>query len=74
VIPSNRVSNIVTDNKSLELFDCLSNDVLMLIFLFGLPDDELSHSSVAVFCSVDDLLKSCINFDNIRVTLSSVCG
>jgi len=28
----------------------------------GLPDDEPSHISVAVFCAVDDFLKSCNRF------------
>jgi len=35
---------------------------LLRIFLFGLPDDEPSHISVAVFCAVDDFLKSCNRF------------
>ena len=39
-IHCNRECNIVTDNKSPEVFDCLSNVELLRIFLFGLPDDE----------------------------------
>ena len=54
----NRVYNIVTNNISPEFFDCLSNVELLCIFLFGLPDIEPSHISVAVFCAVDDFLKS----------------
>jgi len=61
-ILSNRVCNIVTDNKSTEFFDCLSIVELLRIFLFGLPDDEPSHISVAVFCAVDIVLKSCNRF------------
>ena len=33
----NRICTIVTDSKSPELFDCLSNVELMRIFLFGPP-------------------------------------
>jgi len=58
----NRVCNIVTDNQSPELFYCLSNFELLRIFLFGLPDDESSHISVAVFCALDDFLKSSNRF------------
>jgi len=58
----NRVYNIVIDNKSPEFFDCLNNVELLRIFLFGLPDDEPSHILVAVFCAVDDFLKSCNRF------------
>jgi len=58
----NKVCNIVTDHKSPEFFDCLSNVGLLRIFLFGLPDNEPSHISVAVFCAVDDFLKSCNRF------------
>jgi len=54
----NGVCNIVTDNKSHEIFDCLSNVELLRVFLFGLPDDEPSHISVAVFCTVGDFRKS----------------
>jgi len=61
-ILSNRVWNILTDNKSPEIFDCLSNVELLRIFLFGLPDDEPSHISVAAFCAVDDFLKSSNRF------------
>jgi len=61
-ILSNRVCNVVIDNKSSELFDCLNNVELLLIFLFRLPDDEPSHISDAVFCAVDDFLKSCNKF------------
>jgi len=35
---------------------------LLRIFLFGLPDNKPSHISVAVFCAVDDFLKSCNRF------------
>ena len=62
VILFNRVYNIVTDNKSPEIFDCLSNVELLRIFLFGLPDDGPSHVSVAVFCAVDNFLKSSYRF------------
>jgi len=55
----NRVCNIVTDHKSPEFFDCLSNVELLRISLFGLPDDEPSHISVGVVCAVVDFLKSC---------------
>jgi len=58
----NMVCNIATDNKSPELFGCLRNVELMHIFLFGLPEDEPSHISVAVFCAVDDFLKFCNRF------------
>ena len=58
----NRVYNIVTNNMSPEFFDCLSNVQLLRIFLFGLPDNEPSHVSVAVFCAMDDFLKSCNKF------------
>ena len=61
-IHSNRAGNIVTDNKSPEIFDCLSDVGLLRIFLFGLPDDEPSHISVAVFCAVDEFLTSCNRF------------
>ena len=61
-IHSNRVCNIVTDNKSPEIFDCLSNVELLRIFLFGLPDDGPSHISVAVFYVVDEFLTSCNRF------------
>ena len=54
--------NIVTDNKSPELFDCLSNVELLRIFLFDLPDDEPSHFLVAAFCAVDDFRKYCNRF------------
>jgi len=40
---------------------------LLRIFLFGLPGDEPSHTSVAVFCAVDDF-RLVIDFDNIRAT------
>ena len=56
--PIGSVCNIVTDNKSPEIFDCLSDFELLRIFLFGLPDNWPSHVSVAVFCAVDDFLKS----------------
>jgi len=49
-------------NKSPEFFDCLSNVELLHVFLFGLPDDEPSHISVAVFCAVNDFLKYCNRF------------
>ena len=58
----NRVYNIAANNISPEFFDCLSNVELLRIFLFGLPDNEPSHISVAVFCAVDDFLKSCNRF------------
>jgi len=71
-IPFNRVYNIVTNNMSHEFFDCLSNVQLLRIFLFGLPDNEPSHVSVAVFCAVEpwmifsslviDFAKSCNRF------------
>jgi len=38
----NTVCNILTGNKSPELFDCLSN-VGSMRLLFGLPDDEPSR-------------------------------
>jgi len=57
----NRVCSIATD-ESPELFDCLNNVELLCIFLVGLPDDEPSHISVAVFCAVDDFLQSCNRF------------
>ena len=40
---------------------------MLRIFLFGLPGDEPSHISVAVFCAVDDFCLV-IDFDNIRAT------
>ena len=46
----NRVYNIVTNNISPEFFDCLSSVELLRIFVFGLPDNEPSHVSVAVLC------------------------
>jgi len=58
----NRVYNVVTNNISPEFFDCLSNVQLLRIFLFGLPDNEPSHVSVAVFGAVDDFLKFCNRF------------
>ena len=73
-ILSNRVCNIVIDNKSPEFFVCLSNVELLRIFLFGLPDEESSRISVAVFRPVDDFLKSCNRFDNIRATLYTIYG
>jgi len=56
-IVCNRVCNTVTDNKSPELFDCLSNVELVRIFLLGLPADKPSHISIAVFCAVDYFLE-----------------
>jgi len=73
-ILSNRVCNIVIDNKSPEFFVCLSNVELLRIFLFGLPDEESSRISVAVFRPVDDFLKSCNRFDIIRATLYTIYG
>jgi len=58
----NRVYNIVNNNISPEFFYCLSSVELLRIFLFGLPDNEPSHVSVAVFCAVDDFLKFCNRF------------
>ena len=61
----NRVYNIVTNNISHEFFDCLSNVELLRTFLFGLPDNEsitYLSISVAVFCAVDDFLKSSNRF------------
>ena len=58
----NNVCNIVTDNKLPEHFDCLSDFELLRVFLVCLPDDEASHISVAVLCTVDDFLKSCNRF------------
>jgi len=52
----------LADNKLPEHFDCLNNVELLRLFLCGLPDDEPSHNSVAVFCAVDEFLKSCVRF------------
>jgi len=45
-----------------QLCGWLSNVELVRTFLFGVLDDEQSHISVAVFCAVDDFLKSCNRF------------
>jgi len=64
-----RVYNIVTNNISPEFFDCRSSIELLRIFLFGLPNNEPSHVSVAMFCVVDDFLKSCNRFWCVPVVL-----
>ena len=53
----NKVCNILTDNKLAEHFDCSSNVELLHLLLFGLSDGPI-QISVAVFCAVDELLKS----------------
>ena len=58
----NKVCNVVTDKKLPGHFEFVSNVELLRILLFGLPDDEPSHISMAAFCALDNFRKSCYRF------------
>jgi len=60
-VTTNKICNILTNNKLAEHLDRMSNVELLRLFLFGLSDAP-TQILVAVFCAVDELLKSCDRF------------